>query len=309
MSFDYDGIELLTVCRDMARTGELVAIDGRYVPGGTIEEAWASDPKLARSLLDELLCAPHADVGLESLLQSGVISVLLPELLEIKGLGDDPISALHKDVWEHTKGVVMGTPNRPELRWGALMHDVGKARTRRVVRGKVSFNNHDVVGARMLSVLNQRVGLFAHDVGLFDTVHMLVLNHLRPANYSKTWGDSGVRRLLADVGGFENFERLMLLSRADLTTKNPKKRDAAVRRGNELVSRVQEVWLADTAPKLPKGTMGAVLLKVAVKPGAWCNAVRDELEDMMKAGILPSGESVEFYVAAALKLVEEKAYA
>lgn len=305
-----DPIELLALCKRGAYEG---APKDLIVPQlfstGEFDVTWRREPTRVRALLDELLCGPFPGDGLELLLKSGAMHALFPELVAIKNLGGG-IEYVHKDVWEHTKAVVAGVPANVEMRWSALMHDIGKARTRRVyANGKVTFHNHDVVGAQMVDRLEDRLSLFRDSSSLHTTVRALVLNHLRPASYKKEWTDSGVRRLLTDLGGMRNFDRLMLLSRSDLTTKNPAKRARAQARADELEARVRLIYSEDNAPRLPKGTMGEVLKKVAARPGAWCNVVRDELESMMSNGLLEPDKDVAYYVAAALRLVEEKAYA
>lgn len=304
-----DPIELLELCRRGALEGapkDLVV--PRLFSAGDYEATWKRNPAKVRRILDETLTGPFPGDGLELLLKSGAIFALLPELQAMKDLGEDPSASRHKDVWEHTKLVVAGVPNQLELRWSALMHDIGKTKTRRVYpNGKVTFHNHDVVGARMVDSIAERLGLFDENDSLHITVRSLVLNHLRPAGYKKTWSDSGVRRLLTDLGGLRNFERLMALSRADLTTKNAAKRDRALARGRELEERVKAIYTQDNAPKLPKGTMGVIMSKVAAKPGPWLNAVRQEMEDAMASGLLPAGQPVDFYVTEGLKLVEQHA--
>jgi poly(A) polymerase len=302
-----DPIELLELCKRGSYEGAPPDIVVPHVfTIGEFEDLWRREPARVRRLLDDLLCGPLPADGLELLMKSGALEALVPEIREMRGLGEDSRSALHKDVWEHTKRVVAGVPDQLELRWGALMHDIGKARTRRFTNGRVTFHAHDVVGARMLDAIEQRLDLFRDDATLFTTVRALVLNHLRPAGYKKTWTDSGVRRLLNDLGGLRNFERLMTLSRADLTTKVPTKRQRALNRAAELEERVKQVYADDTAPKLPKGTMGVVMERVAAKPGPWLNAVRDEMEAMMRAGVLDADREVDYYVQSALVLVQSR---
>jgi len=297
-----DPLDLLGLCRRAAEEGvpgDLVV--PRVFNLGDYQSTWRRDPAAVRAQLDALLCAPHPGDGLELLLRSGALHALVPELVAIRNLGDDPEAALHKDVWDHTKRVVAGVPNRLELRWGALMHDIGKATTRRVERGTVTFHGHDAVGAKMVDGIQRRLRLFGDDEALLGTVRSLVLNHLRPAQYKRDWADSGVRRLLADVGGPSGFERLMALSRADLTTKNAAKRDRALARGRELEARVRQVYASDNAPRLPKGAMGIVLELSGLKPGAWLNDMRCALEREMELGALPAGEAAEFYASEALR--------
>jgi len=297
-------IEIVELCKQGAYDGapsDIVVT--RIFSVAEYEAMWRQDPSRIRRLLDELLCGPYADDGLELLMKSGVFNALFPELIAIKSLGDDPVSTLHKDVWSHTKAVVMGVPANEELRWGALMHDIGKAKTRKFDGRKITFHNHDVVGAQMLDRMEHRLDLFRDDDSLFITVRALVLNHLRPARYKKTWSDSGVRRLLIDIRGQRNFERLMMLSRADLTTKDPNKRDRALARARELEVRVAEVYAADTAPKLPKGTMGIIIDRKAVPVGPGLNIVRNALEEMLQAGELPTDKDAEWYATEGLKLL------
>jgi len=183
------------------------------------------------------------------------------------------------------------------------MHDVGKALTIKFDGRKVTFHNHDVVGAKLVDRIDRRLNLFCDDKALFSTVRTLVLSHLRPAGYKKTWTDSGVRRLLVDVGGLEGFERLMQLSRADLTTKNPNKRASARAKGDELEARVRAVIAEDAAPKLPKGTMGLIIERRVLPVGPALNLVRNGLEQMLRAGTLPTGNDAEWYATEGLRLL------
>lgn len=302
-----DPFDVLELCKQ-ASLG-LVAFDFvRHVPitAATYEAAWRRDPARVRRALDEVLCGVRADDGLDLLMQSGALHALVPELVAIRDLGDDPVSSMHKDVWRHTTQVVMGVPAAVELRWSALMHDVGKAQTRRVEGNRVTFHNHDVVGARIVERIDRRLGLFRDDPALFNTVHQLVLNHLRPASYGKDWTDSGVRRLVADLGGLQGFERLMQLSRADLTTKNPRKRDHARRKGDELEARVLAVVAQDNRPRLPKFTMRLIIERRVLPVGPWLNVTREGLEAMLADGSLPLGKDAEWYANEGLTLYLER---
>ena len=299
-----DPIELLDLCREGAYRGapKDIVVPRLFTPG-EFEALWRRDPARVRRLIDETLCGPFPGDGLELMLKSGVFYALMPELEAMKNLGDDPASSLHKDVWEHTKQVVSGVPAQVELRWAALMHDIGKARTRKFDGRKVTFHNHDVVGARMVDAIENRLDLFRDNDSLYITVRMLVLNHLRPAGYKKSWTDSGVRRLLTDLGGLRNFERLMALSRADLTTKNPNKRDRALARGRELEERVKQVFADDTAPRLPKGTMGLIIERKVMPVGKGLNILRDALEAALRDGTLPVDKDAEWYAVEGVRLL------
>jgi poly(A) polymerase len=298
-----DPIEVIDLCRHAAKNGMPKDV---FVPRvftvGEYQQLWRSEPKLVRKLLDELMCSEHVSDGLELLLRFDVLYSLFPEISAMKSLGDG--EGRHKDVWSHTLAVVSGVKPELDLRWGALLHDIGKVRTRRVTKGKVTFHNHDAVGARLVDSLQNRTNLFENDEALLRTVRYLVLEHLRPAGYNADWTDSAVRRLITECGDKRFFEKLMALSRADMTTKNDKKRASAMARSAELEKRVAEVVALDNAPKLPKGTMGMILERSGKKPGAWLNEIRDVIELNMKNGLLPIDKDAEFYVKIGLVKVD-----
>lgn len=303
-----DPIEVIDLCRKAAYDQVGVPKD-TFVPRifnvGDYQNLWRNNPKQVRRLLDELLCGPNVATGLELMLKFDILYALFPEVSAMKGMGDE--GGLHKDVWEHTKAVVSGVPREVDLRWGALMHDIGKVKTRRVLPGgRVTFHNHDGVGAQLVDRLHDRTNLFQDDVALLRTVRYLVLEHLRPAGYNPEWTDSAVRRLVTECGDTRFFEKLMLLSRADLTTKNPKKRDRALARALDLEKRVAQVIAEANAPKLPKGTMGIIIERKAVPVGKGLSIVRDGLERLMAEGKLPLDEDAGWYATEGLRILFEE---
>ena len=300
-----DPVDVIDLCRKAAHEG---APRDVFIPHvfsvGDYQELWLREPKKVREILDDLLCAEFPGDGLELLLKFNVIYALFPELAAIKDLGD--ADGLHKDVWTHTKNVVAGVPNQLELRWGSLLHDVGKARTRRIVKGRVTFHNHDRVGARMVDKLHERTNLFQSDTALFRTVRLLVFHHLRPASYRSSWSDSAVRRFTTECADPGFFQKLMTLSRADLTTKIPAKRNKCLAKSDELVKRVEALLKEDFAPKLPKGTMGIILERSGKKPGAWLGSLRGELERMLRSGEVPPEQSADSYATYGLCLLTKR---
>lgn len=252
--------------------------------------------------LDEALTSTDPGASLEDCLQQGQLDSL-PEIAAIVALGEDS-HGLHKDVWQHTKAVVSGVPNLLELRWSALFHDIGKAKTRRLRQGKVTFHNHDVVGARQVSQIQARLKLF--EPTLEQTIRVLVLNHLRPASYRSSWTDSAVRRLVVDLGGSDGFKKLMHLSRADLTTKRPEKQRRAQQRADSLEARVAQVLCADNRPKLPKGTMGMILDRAGLKAGPWLKEIQSYLEKEMEVGTLEATLSSEEYATIGFEFFKKR---
>jgi len=306
-----DPIDIVDLCRKASISGlpENVGIPFEFVrhPNEFLH-TWTKDPKRVRQIIDETLCNKFSDVGLDLLLHCGALEALIPELCAIKNLGD--ADGLHKDVWMHTKKVVCGVTPSPDMRWSALLHDIGKATTRRVTNsGRVTFHNHDIVGAKMVENIQHRIGLFSNDQVLYTTVKKLVRMHLRPAGYHRTWEDSAIKRLLNDCETVEMFEKLMELSNADLTTKIETKRKKAQTKNQELKNRVVTVFqkINTHVPKLPKGTMGLILSQVGKSAGPWLNRLRFDLENHMKLGLIPEDMPIDFYVDVAIKrFVTEK---
>jgi poly(A) polymerase len=246
-----------------------------------------------RPRLDAIMVSRHADVGLEMLLEMGLIGALLPELVKIVGFGD---GESHKDVWRHTKQVVIQCLPRLAVRWAALFHDIGKPRTRSVAPdGAVHFFHHAEEGARMFERLDRRLGLFAKDPELGNEIGFLILHHQRAHQYEEEWTDSAVRRFARDVGGA--LDDLMALSRADMTTKRREKRRRFLYQLKDLQDRIAALASEDAKePALPKG-LGDELMRVfALPPSRLIGDVRRALETAVESGEIPGGQAAEVYI-------------
>ena len=170
-----------------------------------------------RGRLDAVLMGNDPESGLDALLTCGALDALLPEVKALVGFGDGEWR--HKDVWKHTRQVVRQAVPRTEVRWAALLHDIGKVRTRSISpEGEVHFFGHAEVGARMFDKLDRRTGLFSGDDPLRNTVRFLILHHLRAAAYEPSWTDSAVRRWIRRVTR-ERMDDLYALCRADVLGK------------------------------------------------------------------------------------------
>jgi poly(A) polymerase len=194
-----------------------------------------------RDELVKLMCGADPRRGLELLVDTGLADHVLPELRELKECRD-PIHR-HKDVYDHTLAVVENAMelegDEPDvvLRVAALLHDIGKPDTRQIHRdGTVTFHHHDVVGARMA---RKRLRELRFDKQTIGDVARLVEMHLRFHTYKLGWTDAAVRRYVRDAGDL--LERLNALTRADVTTRNPRKAARIQRRVDELERRIDEV--------------------------------------------------------------------
>jgi len=262
----------------------------------TPEDIAALGADAVRRDLDRVMMGEHADLGLDALLVSGVLDALLPEVKAMVGFGDGEWR--HKDVWKHTKQVVLQSVPRIEVRYGALFHDIGKVRTRSISPdGEVHFFGHAEVGARMFDKLERRQRLFASDESLRSTVRFLVLHHLRASQYDGKWTPSAIRRFTREMGA--HLDDLLCLSRADITTKRPEKKRRGVALIDELGEKITELAAEDAKqPPLPTGVGNELMTAFALPPSRLVGDIKRALEAAIESGELEphmeSGEYVEF---------------
>ena len=218
-----------------------------------------------RAELDKLLVVEQPGPGLWFLVDTGLAEEFLPELPAL-GLEQDPIHR-HKDVLAHTIAVVERTPHRDRiLRLAALLHDIGKPKTRSIGVNGVTFHHHEVVGARMARERMQALRYSNDDVA---DVTRLVELHLRFHGYHEGdggWTDSAVRRYARDAGPL--LDRLNVLTRADCTTRNKLKAQLLAERMDLLEARIEELRereeLAAVRPELDGRQ---VMARLGIGPG------------------------------------------
>ena len=259
-SFSDDPLRMMRAARFASTLGFTVAPE-------VVEAMTAMCGRLAivsaervRDELVKLVLGDDPRAGLALLVQTGLAQLVLPELPALALEVDE--HHRHKDVYEHTlivleQAIELESVHEPVtgpdfvLRFAALMHDVGKPRTRRFEDdGRVSFHHHEMVGARMTRKRMQALR-FSND--LTDEVSQLVELHLRFHGYGDgEWTDSAVRRYVRDAG--DNLARLHKLTRADCTTRNKRKADKLARTYDELEERIarlsEEEELASIRPAL-----------------------------------------------------------
>ena len=227
-----------------------------------------------RDELSKLMVVPDPSPGLWMLARTGLADEFLPELNGL-ALEQDPIHH-HKDVLAHTIAVVAKT--RPELvvRLAALLHDVGKPKTRSFGPEGVSFHLHDVVGARMAE---ERLRALRYPNDVIEQVTELVALHLRFHTYRMGWSDKAVRRYVRDAGPL--LDSLNHLVRCDCTTRNQAKARMLSRRMDELEARIDELRAQEEIDSIRPPLDGhRVMELLGVKPG---RIIGDALHMLLEA--------------------------
>ncbi|MGH2678909.1 MAG: CCA tRNA nucleotidyltransferase [Actinomycetota bacterium] len=214
-----------------------------------------------RDELDKLLVGEAPGAGLALIVDSGLADEFLPELTALQ-LEQDPVHR-HKDVLRHTFAVVERLEPRPVLRLAGLLHDIGKPSTRAITPDGVSFHHHEVVGARMAE---QRLRELRYPNGVVDEVRTLVELHLRFHGYGDGWTDAAVRRFVRDAGPL--LDDLNQLTRADCTTRDPKRAERFARLQDELEERITRLAEQENLERIRPTLDGRqVMERLGLEPG------------------------------------------
>ncbi|UGS25714.1 CCA tRNA nucleotidyltransferase [Microbacterium resistens] len=229
VSFGDDPLRMLRAARFCAQLGFDIE-EGTLAAVARLRESLRIvSPERIQSELMRLLQTDDPVRGIRVLVDTGLIEEFLPEVPALRLEVDEHHH--HKDVYEHSltalnQAIALersrhpGAPADATLRLAVLLHDIGKPRTRKLEPGgAVTFHHHDVVGARMA---RKRLQALRFDKETTDAVAALIELHLRFFGYAEgAWTDSAVRRYVRDAGA--QLERLHILTRADVTTRNRRK--------------------------------------------------------------------------------------
>lgn len=185
--------------------------------------------------LSKILMSDKPSSALEMLFYSKLSDYFLPELSALNI--EQPTGFHHKNVLDHTLMVVDNTPIDLEVRLAALLHDIAKPKTRKIIKNNVHFYGHDAIGGRMAKNILKRLKFSSH---ITERVSKMVEMHMRPHTYREgVWSDSAVRRFIRDADDI--LPQLNYLTIADCTSLNPKVAWAAVEKQKELERQIEEV--------------------------------------------------------------------
>lgn len=251
-----------------------------------------------RDEFTKTLMSANPRLGITLLVETGLADKFLPEIPKLKLEIDEHHH--HKDVYEHTLTVLeqaialeerLGGPNLI-LRLAALLHDIGKPKTKALIAGGgVSFHHHEVVGSRMTK---ERLRALHFDNHTIKDVAKLVFLHLRFHGYgSGEWTDSAVRRYVRDAE--ELLVHLHLLTRADCTTRNKKKAEGLARTYDQLEERIVQLMEQEELNKIRPDLDGVEIMKILnIKPSRVVGEAYDYLLELrMERGPLGPEKATE----------------
>jgi poly(A) polymerase len=264
-SFSDDPLRMMRAARFASQLGfdvDPAIINAIKEMAGRIEIISA---ERVRDELVKLIMSENPRIGIALLVDTGLADYVLPEIPKLKLEIDEHHH--HKDVYEHTLKVLeqaisleerLGGPNLV-IRLAALLHDIGKPKTRELIPGGgVSFHHHEVVGARMAK---ERLKTLRFSNDVIDDVSSLVFLHLRFHGYGTgEWTDSAVRRYIRDAE--HQLNHLHVLTRADCTTRNQRKAESLAKTYDSLEERILKLMEEEELEKIRPDLDGLEIMAI-----------------------------------------------
>lgn len=234
---------------------------------------------------NKIMLSAKPSKGLKILEETGLLDHILPELTALKGI-DEVDGHTHKDNFFHTLEVVDNIAQNTDklwLRWAALLHDIGKAPTKKFEKGTGwTFHGHEYLGSKMLKPLFKRLKLpLGNDL---KYVQKLVKMHARPiALVTDNASDSALRRLVFDSG--EDLEDLFTLCKADITTKNHAKQTKFKKNYEYVAQKIKEVEERDRVRNFQPPISGEEIMQLfGIKPGKEIGILKEKVKEAILEG-------------------------
>jgi len=254
---------------------------------------------------NKIMLSEKPSIGLGLMEETGLLQLIIPELIELKGI-EEVEGQTHKDNFYHTLEVLDNISKNTDnlwLRWSALLHDIGKAPTKKFVEGTGwTFHGHEFLGSKMTKTLFQRLKLpLGPDM---KYVQKMVKLSSRPiALITDDASDSALRRLLFDAG--EDLEDLFTLCKADITTKNSRKQERFKKNFEYVAVKIKEVEEKDQVRNFQPPISGEEIMEMfALKPGREIGILKEKVKEAILEGEIPNEKeaATKFVIAEAEKL-------
>ena len=238
---------------------------------------------------NKIMLSEKPSVGLEIMKKTGLLDIVLPELTALEGI-EEVEGQKHKDNFWHTLEVVDNISKNTDnlwLRWAALLHDVGKAPTKKYIKGTGwTFHGHEFLGSKMVKTIFQRLKLpLGKDM---KYVQKMVKLSSRPiALISDDVSDSALRRMLFDAG--EDLEDLFTLCKADITTKNSYKQEKFKKNFEYVAKKIKEVEEKDHVRNFQPPITGEEIMQMFnLKPSREIGILKERVKEAVLEGEIPN---------------------
>jgi poly(A) polymerase len=283
-SFNDDPLRMLRAARFASQLNFEISPDVLDAMKAMTDRLAIISAERIRDEMTKLLMSKNPRIGITILVDTGLAATFIPEIPQLRLEVDEHHH--HKDVYEHSITVLeqaialedrLGGPNLI-IRLAALLHDIGKPKTRALIPGGgVSFHHHEVVGARLAK---SRLKTLRYSGEIIDDVETLIALHLRFHGYGDgEWTDSAVRRYVRDAGPL--LDHLHVLTRADCTTRNARKAARLAATYDGLEDRIAVLMEEEELSKIrPDLDGGEVMQLLNLKPGAMVGKALDYLLEL-----------------------------
>ena len=287
-TFDDDPLRMMRAARFSAQLEFELVPEALVAMQGLVQRIKIVSQERVTDELIKTLRTRVPSIGLYVMQAVGLLPLVFPEIAVLGGV-DDRDGQRHKDVFHHTLKVVDNTAERTDkmrVRFAALVHDIGKPATKKFIPGTGwSYHGHEELGRMMLKEIGPRLRLSRKLTAYLKRMTRL---HLRPIALAQTEvTDSGIRRLIVEAG--ENLEDLMILVRADVTSKDPRRVKKYYGNFDRVMDRIEEVVEKDALRAFQSPLRGDEIIELlGISPGPVIGRIKKAIEEAILDGEIPN---------------------
>lgn len=287
-TFDDDPLRMMRAARFSAQLEFTLVPEAMEAMQSRVERISIVSQERVTDEIVKTLKARVPSIGFYVMQKAGLLPLVFPEIAILGGV-EDRDGQRHKDVFHHTLKVVDNTAERSDkmrLRFAALVHDIGKPATKKFIEGTGwSYHGHEELGRKMLNEVGRRMRLSRKLTAYLKRMTRL---HLRPiALAQEAVTDSGIRRLIVEAG--ENLDDLMIMVRADVTSKDPRRVKRYYGNFDRVMDRIQEVVEKDALRAFQSPLRGDEIIELlGVTPGPIIGQIKHAIEEAILEGEIPN---------------------